>query len=223
MSGPSADPSGDSPESAPGSGARRQWWLRRFREAFGKPFWVFTAFAAVMAGLVFWLHGPDSLVATMDRNLGHILTMVPRIIFAIMLAGFLGAVLPRERLSRVLGKHSGLLGMVIASAAGTITPGGPASAFPILAILGAAGADRGIMIAYITAWATLGIQRIVMWDMSLMGPDFTVLRVLVSLPVPILAGLIARRIPIEIELKEEFLRSAGVTPARKDRAGESES
>ncbi len=28
----------------------------------------------------------------------------------------------------------------------------------------AAGADRGALVAYITAWATLGLQRVLVWD-----------------------------------------------------------
>lgn len=180
--------------------------------ALGKPFWIFTGLAVAMGTSAYLVLGPDAFSEAVSRNLGSLSVTTPRIVFALMMAGFMTVLLPREALSRLLGRHTGILGMSIAAFAGILTPGGPASAFPLLAIMGAAGADRGIMIAYITAWATLGIQRIVMWDLPLMGPDFTLLRIAVSLPLPIIAGLIARRIPINIELKEEFLASGRRQP-----------
>jgi hypothetical protein len=87
--------------------------------------------------------------------------------------------------------------------AGLITPGGPASAFAFLAILAAAGADRGILVTYITSWALLGMQRIVVWDIPFMGMEFSVLRLLISVPLPIVAGLIARRLPYATAIESD--------------------
>ncbi len=36
------------------------------------------------------------------------------------------------------------------------------------------------MVAYITAWATLGLQRILVWDVPFMGAEFAMLRILPS-------------------------------------------
>ena len=85
--------------------------------------------------------------------------------------------------------------------AGALTPGGPSSAYPLLAVLGASGADRGAMVAYITSWAILGMQRVLIWDVPFLGAEFAILRTLVSLPLPILAGLIARNIPLTLTLR----------------------
>jgi len=63
--------------------------------------------------------------------------------------------------------------------------------FPILVGLRGAGAGFPVCIVYVTAWATLGIQRIVVWELPFLGPDFVLLRVLASLPLPIIAGLLA--------------------------------
>lgn len=177
------------------------------QQAFGKTFWMFTALASVMAVIAWIVLGPAAFQAAFDRNLYTLAVTVPRMIFALAAAGFIWVMLPRDLLSRFIGRNSGLKGLIIATAGGIITPGGPASAFPLLAILGGAGADRGIMIAYITSWAMLGMQRILVWDLPLMGNEFTLVRILVSLPLPIIAGLIARQIPIQIKLREEFVRS----------------
>ena len=71
-----------------------------------------------------------------------------------------------------------------------------------IAVLGAAGADRGAMIAYVSSWAILGLQRILVWDVPFMGAEFSLLRFLVCLPLPIIAGLIARRLPLTLRLIE---------------------
>jgi uncharacterized membrane protein YraQ (UPF0718 family) len=76
--------------------------------------------------------------------------------------------------------------------AGAITPGGPFTSFPIVHALWVAGADAGALIAYLTAWALIGLNRLIVWELPLMGAEFTVIRTLACLPLPILAGLIAR-------------------------------
>lgn len=190
------------------SNPRGRWLKRLVRDALSPAFFVFLSIALVMGGLAYWVLGEVSFGRAVDSNLGNLASTVPRMFAALLMAGMIYVLLPREMLSRMVGKNSGFRGLLMASAAGIITPGGPASAFPLLALMGGAGADRGVMIAYITAWATLGMQRIVVWDLPIMGTEFTLVRILVSLPLPIIAGLIARRVPIEIQLKEEFLEQA---------------
>lgn len=188
--------------------ARSKWLRRLVKDAFSRGFFGFAGLAVVMAIVAWWVLGEDAFSRAVSSNADSLMTTVPRIFAALLLAGLIWVLLPRETLSRMIGRNSGFKGLLLATVAGIITPGGPASAFPLLALMGSAGADRGIMIAYITSWATLAIQRTVIWDLPLMGPEFTLVRVLVSLPLPIIAGLIARRIPIEIELKEEFVAQA---------------
>lgn len=192
----------------PVESTRRLWLKALFKDAFGPTFWGFSALAVIMGAVAYYLLGEQGFVLAMESNLNSLNSTVPRMFAALLMAGLIWVLLPRELLSRFIGKHSGLKGLVIAACAGVITPGGPAASFPLLAVLGGAGADRGIMIAYITSWATLGMQRILVWDLPFMGAEFTLTRILVSLPLPIIAGLIARRIPINIVLREEFVAAA---------------
>ena len=129
-------------------------------------------------------------------------SVLPRVFIAISIAALVWFLVPRDRISALVGPNSGMRGLIIATVAGTITPGGPASAYALLAVLAASGADRGAMIAYITAWATLGLQRILVWDVPFMGAEFAILRFAISLPLPVVAGLIARRLPMRLIVKE---------------------
>jgi hypothetical protein len=112
-------------------------------------------------------------------------------------------VIPRDKVAATVGRGSGIMGLVVATFAGTITVGGPTAAFPLLAILGAIGADRGVLVTFITAWATLGLQRILTWDEPMMGAEFSALRFAATFALPVLAGLVARALPIEVVLKGE--------------------
>jgi uncharacterized membrane protein YraQ (UPF0718 family) len=95
-----------------------------------------------------------------------------------------------------MGAESGWRGLAIASLAGIATPGGPIAAFPLVLVLAQAGADRGALVAFTTAWALNGFQRILVWEVPLLGPEFALLRFLAGLPLPLLAGWIARLLPI---------------------------
>ncbi|MCS6921161.1 MAG: permease [Elioraea sp.] len=119
--------------------------------------------------------------------------MVPALFLAAVIQGGVG----RERIGRLLGADSGLKGLLLASAAGMATPGGPMAAFPLVAALAAGGADRGALVAYVSAWALNGVSRILVFEVPLLGPEFALLRFVASLPLPVLAGALARRLPLE--------------------------
>ncbi len=66
--------------------------------------------------------------------------------------------------------------------------------------IGSAGstacAGKGPIVAYITAWSMLGLQRTIVWELPLMGMEFVAIKTLSGILMPLLAGLIASRIPI---------------------------
>lgn len=159
---------------------------------------MFAAFALLMGLICYNVLGEETFREAVKNDIDHLLGILPRVVAALTLAGFIWILMPRDKFSKLVGRYTGLTGLVLAEIAGIITPGGPTSAFPFLAIIARAGADKGIMIAYISSWALLGIQRIVVWDLPFMGADITMTRFLVSLPLPIIAGLIAQRIPLPV-------------------------
>ena len=93
-----------------------------------------------------------------------------------------------------LGPGSGLRGYGLAALGGIVTPAGPFAVFPILVGLRAAGAGFAVCVVYLTAWATMGLQRMIVWELPFLGFDFVGLRVLASLPIPILAGVLAHAV-----------------------------
>jgi uncharacterized membrane protein YraQ (UPF0718 family) len=180
----------------------RSRWLYLVQASFGLSFWFFAAFALIMGILCYLILGPEAFRTAVTNDLQQLLGILPRVVAALTLAGFIWILMPKDRFSQLVGRYRGFIGLVLAEIAGIITPGGPASAFPFLAIIGRAGADRGILVTYITSWALLGIQRVLVWDLPFMGAELTTTRFLFSLPLPIVAGIIAQRLPLPLSFGE---------------------
>jgi uncharacterized membrane protein YraQ (UPF0718 family) len=170
-------------------------WTDTLRKGFGVSFWVFAGVVLLVVAVAYKVLGPTEFFAALSKNSELLGVFLPDVLAAQVVAGFVWVLLPRDRMSQFLQRSSGRRGLLIATVAGAVTPGGPASAFPFLAILAGSGADRGVLVAYITSWALLGLQRIIVWDMPMMGLEFTAFRFLVCLPLPVIAGALARRLP----------------------------
>lgn len=166
---------------------------------FGRTFWVLAAVAAVAGIACYHFKGAqvfrDSLVGDVDL----LLFIAPRFGAGMLIAAFVAVLLSREQVARYIGESAGLKAVGIATAAGGLTPGGPMTAFPIVVSLRDAGTGRSPLIAYVTSWSTMGFQRILNWELPLLGPEFTLLRLAASLPLPIIAGLTSRLLPIPPE------------------------
>jgi uncharacterized membrane protein YraQ (UPF0718 family) len=113
---------------------------------------------------------------------------LPRVILALLAAGFLGHLMPGEIIAAWVGHESGLKGIAIATALGTIMPGGPLIAFPIVIILIKAGAGMPALVTFLTAWSVLGLQRIIGFELPMMGSKFVINRVAIAIFLPPLSG-----------------------------------
>lgn len=151
----------------------------------------FVVLALASAGGVAWRDGGAELRAALVDAGVLLLLVAPVIGAALLLGGYVGALLPHDRVARWLGPGSGWRGYALAMLGGIVTPAGPFAVFPILVALRQAGAGFAVCVVYVTAWATLGAQRVMIWELPFLGFDFVLLRLVASLPLPILAGLLA--------------------------------
>lgn len=179
---------------------RARWVVRR---AFDGSFFAFAALAVAAAGTAWWLKGPAAFEHSVAESLDLLWFILPRVGAAMLIAAFLQVLIPRELVARLIGEQAGPRSVLIATLAGALTPGGPLTCFPIVVALHASGANKGALVAYLLSWAMMGVQRIFVWEFPLMGPDFTLLRVAASAALPVIAGLIALRLPIELRLPDQ--------------------
>lgn len=150
---------------------------------------IWLAVSLAMGVLCWWLDGPAAVEASIDNYVDQILNLIPRMSAALLIGGFIQVLVPRSLVARWLGDGAGFRGILIATGVGALTPGGPMLAFPLVLVLRNAGASLTSLITFITAWAVLGIHRIVMWELPFMGTEFAAVRYISSIPLPIIAGL----------------------------------
>lgn len=161
----------------------------------------FLAFAAGSGALCAWLGGLDAIERALGSAGRTLLTILPLFAAGLLLAGLVQGLVPRDRVKKWLGSASGLRGLLLAVGIGIITPGGPFTSFPLVVVLAEAGADIGVLVAYLTSWSVLGLNRILVWEIPLLGWDFVVLRVVASLPLAVIAGLAARAVAVRFSVR----------------------
>lgn len=150
------------------------------------------ALAAFAGGLNFALIGTNGLTAGFEHGTRDLVVIGPRIGAAILLAAVIQVWLPRDGMRKWFGEEQGMKSLALASVLGIMTVGGPFASFPLVASLAAAGVESGSLVAFLTSWSLLGIQRLVVWEWPLMGTEFVKLRLLSCIAMPILAGLLMR-------------------------------
>jgi uncharacterized membrane protein YraQ (UPF0718 family) len=168
-------------------------WRRAF---FDTSTLVFAAIMAAAGAAVYIFKGPDVFFETIETELLLLLAFTPKMMLAFFVAALVTALVSRHFIARWLGDQAGLRGITLASGIGAVTPGGPMVSFPIVVALSDAGSSRSSMIAYLTSWTTLGFQRIMIWELPLLGIEYAMIRLLVSIPLPFIAALVSMRLPI---------------------------
>ncbi len=156
-------------------------------------FWAFLVIALI-AGALCYARGEAVFFRGLETALELLIIVLPKASGAFLMSGFVQVLVPREVVTKWIGAGSGFKGIVIAATAGIFTPGGPMISFPLLAALYAMGANISSLIAYLISWELLGLQRILIWELPLMGTRFTLLRFFLSLPLPLLAGVLAQKL-----------------------------
>ena len=148
---------------------------------------------SIAAGVAVYLRdGTDKVLAILSNDLELLVGMLPKMAAGCLIAAFVTRLLPREVVARVVGAESGLLGLLVAMTMGAVLPGGPLTIYPVAGAFLVLGADVGTAVAFITAWNLLGYNRALIWELPFFGPEFVGWRILIALPLPIIAGLLAR-------------------------------
>lgn len=116
------------------------------------------------------------------------LALLPNLVVALLTAGFIGKLLPGEVIAGFIGDSSGVAGILIASLLGGFVPGGPIVSFPIVVVLAEAGTGLPQLVAFLTAWSALAFHRVLIYESTLMGWQFSVLRLAASVLLAPIAG-----------------------------------
>ncbi|MCD6412221.1 permease [bacterium] len=124
-----------------------------------------------------------------------ILKTLPLILITFLFIGLIQAIVPQNLISSWIGKLSGVKGILIGSAIGMIFPGGPYIFLPILAGIYKIGGKESIpvIVSIYTAKFLIGINRLP-FELGILGPKFTFIRIGATLLLAPLSGLISKGI-----------------------------
>jgi uncharacterized membrane protein YraQ (UPF0718 family) len=143
---------------------------------------------AVALGLTLFLRDQPMFSDSLHFARREFFALLPRIAIGMVGSGFIAETLPSELIPSLLGPETGALGLLLATVAGTLTPGGPVIGFSIATAALKSGAGAPQVIAYSIAWALFALPRLFVFELPTMPARVVWLRVAVSLPLPFLAA-----------------------------------
>lgn len=140
--------------------------------------------------LLFVAYRQGRLAEGLKETKSMFINVLPLLIFAFIIVGFIDLLLPEETLQNWLGENAGWKGLVIGPAIGALIQGGPFAFFPLFDTVFRDNVTVGTAVAMITAWGMINIGHLP-FELSFLGPRFVLLKYCLYITLPSLAGLTA--------------------------------
>jgi uncharacterized membrane protein YraQ (UPF0718 family) len=164
----------------------------RRRRAFDWSTAVIAALAITAAATVYLRDGREHFLEVLGTDVSLFVDMLPKVLAGCLIGAFVTLLLPREMVARWVGHESGFAGLLIATFFGFLLPGGPITIYPVAGAVLVMGADAGAVVAFIVSWTLIGYTRALVWELPFFGADFVLWRIAAAVPLPIIAGILAR-------------------------------
>lgn len=149
------------------------------------------AVVALLLALLAWRQGGLALLWAGVLSGGRtLLSVVPLLVAAFLIAGFVQTLVSKETVTRWLGAESRWRGIALACLGGALIPGGPYVYYPIAAVLLKSGASLGVLVSFVTAKNLWSLTRLPL-EFALLGTRLTLVRFAVTLFAPPLLGVAA--------------------------------
>lgn len=152
---------------------------------------IFIFLLAGVLAAVAMSRGDAAARAGFMRAAQQLVVLVPRMLLALIAAGFMVMLIPTELIARYLGEDSGVTGILIGTVAGLFVPSGGVVAFALAAAFVTRGASVPALVAFLTGWSVFAAHRVVIFEIPLLGARFARLRLMSVVILPPLAGGLA--------------------------------
>ncbi len=119
----------------------------------------------------------------------EVMSIMPPILIIIAL---LDAWIPRQAVETYLGENSGARGWVAAILLGSAAAGPLFAAFPMARSLANKGARISNIVIFLSSWSTIKLPLLIM-EGRFMGIRFALLRLLITLPLIVLMGVLMEK------------------------------
>jgi uncharacterized membrane protein YraQ (UPF0718 family) len=146
--------------------------------------------AVILAGVIWASKGPEAILSGLVAGGRVLLSVVPLLVAAFLVAGLVQVLATKELVTKWLGSASGWKGILLACVGGGLMPGGPYVYFPIAGVLLQTGAGLGPLVAFVIAKNLWSLSRLPL-EVALLGTQLTFTRFVVTLALPPLLGFLA--------------------------------
>ena len=133
------------------------------------------------------ISSPETANKSFDVLLSYLGEMIFIIPPVFILMGLMEVWIPKDKIENLLGKESGIKGIIISFLLGTLPTGPLYVAFPMTASLLKKGASVSNMIVFLGSWATLKVPQLLV-EVEFLGVPFMVLRFVLTFIMLILMG-----------------------------------
>jgi len=151
-----------------------------------KKYGLFIVIVLVFLGLA--ITNPESAVRSSLVMWDYFKEMAMILPPVFILMGLMEVWIPKNQIQKWMGNKSGIKGMAIALALGTLPTGPLYVAFPMTSTLIRKGASYTNMVIFLGSWAALKIPQL-MVEIKFLGLPFTITRFVLTLTALILIGL----------------------------------
>jgi uncharacterized membrane protein YraQ (UPF0718 family) len=110
----------------------------------------------------------------------------------LLLIGLFDVWIPREKVQQHIGEASGIKGMLLVMLLAFIQAGPLYAAFPVAYLLWKKGCSPSNVFIYLSAFTTAKIPMLT-FEIGFLGLKFSLLRILITIPVFVLIGIIMGR------------------------------
>jgi uncharacterized membrane protein YraQ (UPF0718 family) len=155
-------------------------------------FWIVLGILVALCAVAFGRGGAPLVGDALGSGARLFFRFGAVIFLSFLVAGLAEALIPRDWVSQALGEESGWRGLLLATAAGIVTPSGPFVSVPLAAGMLRSGAAPAPVVAFLSSWSLLAVHRLLVWEVPIMGASFAFTRWALCLFLPVAAGALAR-------------------------------
>ena len=143
-------------------------------------------FIALLLSLVF---DKDKTITGVKKGIKMFIALLPSVLNVLILVSVVLYLVPKETLSNLLGKNSGVIGFVIAALLGSVSLIPMFITYPLAAILLKSGVSYRILAVFITTLLMVGVLTLPL-ESKYFGLKVAILRNILSFIGAVIIGLI---------------------------------
>ncbi len=152
---------------------------------------IYVALAALIV-IAYFVGGSAVILDGINISVSTAYKSFLMLVASFAIIGQLNVLLSADTIKKWLQKFSGIKAIIVSAVAGGLFPGGPYIYYPFILSFREKKLPFYTLITFIFGKQVFDFSRLPM-ETSLVGPEITLIRNLITFPIPIIVGLLALR------------------------------